>query len=287
MRSPTLSSNIEVLDAIKEVCEPASEVSYCNVWFNGCLTNIRNGDHFCYIESDVLEKIPEALQVGEYHTCVFKPRAQITCKRCGKEGHHASDSKCPMCTPPELENSIEVFWGGKFHLSNLPKCPEGCIITEGNKVFPSSEHKYQFAKLKAHDKIEEAFDLLEEPDPFKVMQKAKEVVPDSEESPEWKEALSEMAEANTQKYHACAHARLILVNSRLTIAEATSDKFWGTGMTLEQTNQCLPEFWPGQNNMGKILMEVCTLFQNEEGESGKQKAQSPLVHEVSKKSEHG
>ncbi len=51
-------------------------------------------------------------------------------------------------------------------------------------MFPSSKHRFQFSKLKAHDKIEEAFDLLEEPDPFKVMQKAKEVVPDSEASTE-------------------------------------------------------------------------------------------------------
>ena len=28
-------SNLEVLDAVKEICEPTSEVSYCNVWFNG------------------------------------------------------------------------------------------------------------------------------------------------------------------------------------------------------------------------------------------------------------
>ncbi len=60
-------SNTEVLDVVKEFCEPSSEVSYCNVWFNGRLANIHNGDCFCYIETDSLDKIPDTLQVGQFH----------------------------------------------------------------------------------------------------------------------------------------------------------------------------------------------------------------------------
>ncbi len=65
-------SNIEVLDALKEVCVPTSEVNYCNVWFNGQLTNICNGDQFCYVESDSLDKVTDTVQVGQFQAfCLF------------------------------------------------------------------------------------------------------------------------------------------------------------------------------------------------------------------------
>ncbi len=40
------------------------------------------------------------------------------------------------------------------------------------------------------------------------------------------------------------------------MAEATRDNFWGTGLNLQQSGECLLDFWPGDNVMGKILMEI-------------------------------
>ncbi len=118
------------------------------------------------------------------------------------------DPECPAKALPEISKSIDAFQGGKYQLSNLHKCPEGCVITDGNKVFPSSEHRYQFTKLKAHDLTDEAFDLLDEPDPFKVMQRSKELLPDEKTSDKWRSlATSEMTEDNYLKFKSCAHAR--------------------------------------------------------------------------------
>ncbi len=213
----------------------------------------------------------------------------MTCKCCGKDGHHVSDPECLMKSPPEVSESIDTFRGGKYQLSNLHKCPEGYVITEGAKVFPSSKHKYQFSKLKAHDKMEEAFELLYEPDPFKVMQKLKEILPESEITTEWKAStISEMSEANFLKFKSCSHTREGLLSSKITIAEATADHFWGTGLTLEQTVQCLPEFWPGENHMGCVLTDLWLKFQHENErnyvDTVKQKADSPLLPKNSKKS---
>ncbi len=102
-------SNLEVLDSVKEIYEPTSEVSYYNVWFNGWLTNICNGDCFCYIESDSLDKFSDTIQVGQFCARIFKPKAQTTYKRCGKEGHHVSDTECPARSPLEVSESMEVF----------------------------------------------------------------------------------------------------------------------------------------------------------------------------------
>ncbi len=251
-----------------------------------------NGNCFCYVKTESLNKFADTLQVGQFCARVFKPKAQTTCKRCGKDGHRASDSECPVRSPPEVSDLVDAFRGSKYELSNLHKCPDGCVITEGNKVFPSSEHRYQFSKLKAHNKVEEAFKLLEEPDPFKVMQKAKVLVPESETSAEWKaSAVSEMEESNLLKFRTCSHARDRLLASKITIAEAMADHFWGTGLTMEQTVQCLPEFWLSHNHMGRILMDLRQRFQQElkrdSVDTAKCKAESPLMSESSKKSGYG
>ncbi len=63
------------------------------------------------------------------------------------------------------------------------------------------------------------------------------------------------------------------------IAEATGNQFWGTGLHLDATCECLSEFWPGENVMGNILMQLHATFCEEqhlaEG-ANKCKAASPL-----------
>lgn len=68
-------------------------------------------------------------------------------------GGHASDDACEAKAPPEVQDSVEVFHGGKFPLSNLHKCPHGCQLkdTDG-KTYLLSEHYYQRVKLLKHDK---------------------------------------------------------------------------------------------------------------------------------------
>ena len=64
--------------------------------------------------------------------------------------------------------------------------------------------------------------------------------------------MDEIRVANSLKFHVCDHAKKALMKANLMITEATSDLFWGTGLSLEWTRQYLPEFWPGQNRMGEI-----------------------------------
>ena len=69
---------------------------------------------------------------------------------------------------------------------------------------------------------------------------------------------SVMLDICRKKFCACPHARQSLLESRCEIVEATLDKKWGTGMNKAHTQECLPDFWPGQNLMGKILKAVRT-----------------------------
>ncbi len=72
----------------------------------------------------------------------------------------------------EMAETTELFCGQDSVLSNLHCCEDGCEIKDYSTSFPTSEHHYQFKKLKAHDKGGEAWLLLSEESGFQVMKAA-------------------------------------------------------------------------------------------------------------------
>ncbi len=89
--------------------------------------------------------------------------------------------------PEKVRDLVETFHGGQCELSNLHKCPEGCEFEAEGTVFPTSEHHYQFQKLKVYDKAAEAYEVLMEADSFKAMKLANTILPTSEVTEEWKD----------------------------------------------------------------------------------------------------
>ncbi len=156
-----------------------------------------------------------------------------------------------------MQDTVEAFRGGCCELSNLHKYPLGCVISDKGTTFDMSENHYQFKKLKFHDKGAEAFEMLMEEDSFKAMKLAKLAVPDNEVSDEWKAtAHAEMHQSNHLKYQSCLYVKEKLLTSKLVITEATGNNFWGMGLNVSQTLECLSDYWPGENVMGGILMEL-------------------------------
>ncbi len=130
---------------------------------------------------------------------MFCPLALSTCKRCDQVGHRPTDLKCPAKAMDLMMDMVETFCGGKCQLSNLHTCPEGCVIEDKVTSFPSSEHHYQFKKLKHHDKGAEAYEMLMQEDTFKAIKLAKEVVPDDEVFESW-QPQQELIDSCRQKY---------------------------------------------------------------------------------------
>ncbi len=255
--------NEDMLKALWDLYTVLSTINYSNIWHNGQLTNIHNSDRFVYIDAIDLPKIPDMIDVGEYRAYVVCPKAISVCKCCHKEGHYASDDSCPEKAPQEIQNGVEAFRGGKFPLSNLHKCPHSYKLKDQDSLeYVSSEHHYQNAKLKAHDKADLAESLFSEENPFKVMQTVQHALPKDELLPVWrdKDAKAAMSYTNALKFRSCTHAMEALLESHPLIAEATGDRFWGTGLHLDATHEYLSEFWPGKNIMGDILMQLLAAF---------------------------
>ena len=79
------------------------------------------------------------------------------------------------------------------------------------------------------------------------------------------------------KYQSCVYVCTALLNLWITLAETTGDPFWGTGLNVAQTLECIPDYWLGSNHMGKILMDIqAKLQQFTVQEDRKCKAMSPL-----------
>ncbi len=156
-------------------------------------------------------------------------------------------------------------------------CPEGCVLYDGQYDFPSSEHHYQFSQLHFHGKVDESYRVLEETSGFHTMKLAHQVLPEHETKPEWKEhAVAEMLKSNELKYQSCPHARQSLIESKLIVAEAMIDHFWGSGFPLDMTRTTLSDYWPGKNNLGKILVRIREELRSDTPVCDKWKAESPL-----------
>ena len=176
-----------------------------------------------------------------------------------------SDKTCPALVSEDVRDTVETFCSSTCQLSNLYKCLSGCMIEDIGTKFETSEHHYQFKKLKFHNKGAEAYDMLLQEDSFKAMKIAKDVLPDDEVSDAWTAiAKEDMLQSNCMKYASCPHAREKLLGSHLTLAEATGDPYWGTGLNITQTLECLSDYWLGQNVMGSVLMEVYDEIQKQQ-----------------------
>ncbi len=132
--------NEEVLESVHDICTVTSTVNYSNLWFEGKMTNIQNGDQFFYADVKDVSKLPTTIQVGAHQARVFKPVSISTCKQCGNEAHRPSDPACPAKSIEDIQQSVEMFCGSRCELSNLHQCPEGCEIEDFGTKFPTSEH---------------------------------------------------------------------------------------------------------------------------------------------------
>ncbi len=79
--------NKQVLQALNELCQVISPVNYSNLWLDGKLISIWNGDRFVYMDAADVSKLPDMLPIGESITRVIKPVSMTTCKCCQGKGH--------------------------------------------------------------------------------------------------------------------------------------------------------------------------------------------------------
>ena len=250
-------SNQDVLVQVKKICEIKSKVWYSNIWVDGKKTHLRNGDHFFYIAEKYVNLFQKNFMVRDYQACVIKPASYNYCTSCQLVGHQPSSDLCIAKAPMEVQQSIQVFHGQDNPLSNMFICPEGCSWGDDGTIFNSSEQEFQFEKVVDHGKAEEAYELVEMEDIFCIKACACELILTTDISEEWLNKEEEVLHwACFNKFNACSHACEVLLSSKSELVEGTTDLKWGSGLDPCMTAECLPDYWPGKNKMGKMLKEI-------------------------------
>ena len=68
-----------------------------------------------------------------------------------------------------------------------------------------------------------------------------------------------MKDLHIEKARTCDQFRdCLLMNNDKILAESTFSKRWGTGLSKWLTERTKPQYWPGQNILGLMLMEIST-----------------------------
>jgi hypothetical protein len=89
-----------------------------------------------------------------------------------------------------------------------------------------------------------------------VKQLSKEI--DENDRYNWeKENMDTMKELLIEKSNSCAVFRdCLLMNKKKVLADCTYNKMWGTGLSKWLTEATKPDYWPGTNQLGALLMDI-------------------------------
>ncbi len=150
----------------------------------------------------------------------------------------------------EAAKSICAFNGEKNVLSNF----YGHTLQDEGKSFKNSEQIYQWRKAVCHGMDDTAIKILEAEKPWDAKRLGEKI----KSSPQWEESkVNVMRMALQVKLENCAEFKTKLLDSGTKIlVECTQNRFWGSGLTREETLKTSPSDWPGRNMMGELLTEI-------------------------------
>ena len=246
-------------DEIKQILEE-QQVKICSpIKFtflrkeDGTLTSCKTGDRFMFIEK-ADETVKRNHTIGGYQcTIVHHGRNNFLCKSCNKIGHKIGDETCQA---KAKEDKTLAFSGYQHPLSN--EYPTPIQAFKQHKPFSSITQAYLWKMANDLDQTELAEEICAAKHAGMVKRMSKRIPDEVKRSWEEKEEnLDTMKKLLDIKARTCCEFRQLLIdNQEKILAEATSDLRWGTGQSKYVTERTDPEFWPGNNYLGMMLMDI-------------------------------
>ena len=145
-----------------------------------------------------------------------------------------------------------TFFGQLNPFSNFHPAP----FTIHGKHYPTSEHFIQeTCAIHFNDKTS-ARRILSAKTPLEAKRIGGEIV--GFKSEQWMAVAKDLVKPGiTAKFQSHPTlANVLLATKGMTLAEATFDKFWGTGIPIHDVNCANREKWHGTGILGEILMEI-------------------------------
>jgi ribA/ribD-fused uncharacterized protein len=220
---------------------------------NGSLTSYINGDRFVYCEPfDV--PIPRSQKICSFPcTVLHHGKDSMHCKSCNTAGHKTGDMTCKALA---AKDSILAFRGYQHPLSNHYPTPIDAFDFDFEQAFKSVEHAFCWKMASEMNQHDLAAKIKNATHAGVVKQLCKEL--NEEDVNTWEnDNLQIMNDLLREKAKSCAEFReCLLENKDKMLAESAYSKKWGSGLNKWVTEATKPDFWPGNNVLGMMLMEV-------------------------------
>ena len=171
------------------------------------------------------------------------------CTACGVAGHRIGNEVCKALPSQE----IVAFRTYQHPLSNQYLCE----LQYCGSVFKSIEHAFLWKMAEDFGRHVIA-DSIRNSKHAGAAQRISREISDDESRWKWeRDNTALMEELLLLKLDQCAAFKeSLLENQHKILAVATFNKFWGTGLSIFASENTSPSFWPGQNTLGAMLMEV-------------------------------
>jgi predicted NAD-dependent protein-ADP-ribosyltransferase YbiA (DUF1768 family) len=215
---------------------------------DGHLTDYRSGDRFVYVEP-FHPPLSRDQKIGNFSCAIIHHGKDQPCISCNMLGHKIGASTCKA--KPTRE--ITAFRGYTHPLSNdFP-----CNIVAYDNEFKSLNHAYLWYMATDLEQHDLAIQIKDSVHAGAAMTLSKSIA-DDDTRWEWEmNNVHVMKELLEIKANQCAQfKRCLLENKDNTVAHAIPSKLWGTGLSIYVTQNTDGAFWPGQNLLGALLMEL-------------------------------
>jgi ribA/ribD-fused uncharacterized protein len=214
----------------------------------GQLTSYMSGDRFMYVQP-YDTPLPTKQQVGNFQCLILHHGKMVKCAACGKTGHKIGEESCPA----KPKCNILAFRGYQHPLSTH----YACDLNVFDRSFSSAEHAFLWKMAIELGQVDIA-ERIHNANHAGIALRISKDIADDQTRWEWEEEnTSVMREILTAKVEQCDEFRqCLLENEDKVLVDATSSKLWGSGMSPYITQQCSPDFWPGRNLLGAVLMEL-------------------------------
>jgi ribA/ribD-fused uncharacterized protein len=128
-----------------------------------------------------------------------------------------------------------------------------CTIDYNDKKFSSVEQAFQYTKAEMLEQKDIAEQILQTDNPREIKKIANKL---NDEDRAWQLIRYDvMKELISIKTETCPEFKTALLESEdKNLAEATGNLFWASGLNPQLTNTTNPDYYPGKNKLGQILM---------------------------------
>ena len=195
--------------------------------------------------------LPPVVTIGGYQCRINHQSQELACNRCRFIGHSSNNDE--LCGGFRKDQNVHTIRSVQNPLCNFYPCN----VNVYDRTFDSSEQAYQWRFIQHLGRD----DLAEEILTATTAAKAKEVasrVPRHLHGTWHDVKLDIMNEILRAKVRCCPEFKTALIQSaEKELAEAVRyDRFWSCGLSTRDATLTKSSFYPGENNLGRILEDI-------------------------------